>query len=108
MNLGTNIVFFLSITGFMGLQTAKSYGYIDVDWNKIKGDAIAPLDLVRMIEYIVMLADFFCVVRFSSMKFLVLTHVVLYRCVSIYHTIYFTHFGRLRRKNEYHPKFNKY
>mmetsp|Transcript_6132 Transcript_6132/g.14883 ORF Transcript_6132/g.14883 Transcript_6132/m.14883 type:complete len:126 (-) Transcript_6132:1558-1935(-) len=31
--------------GFMGLQTAKSYGYIDVDWNKIKGDAIAPLDL---------------------------------------------------------------
>ena len=52
MNVGTNILFILPIAGFMGLQTAKSYGYIDVDWNKIKGDAIAPLDLVRMIEHI--------------------------------------------------------
>ncbi|VEU44950.1 unnamed protein product [Pseudo-nitzschia multistriata] len=30
--------------GFMGLQTAKSMGYIDVDWTKIKDDAIKPLD----------------------------------------------------------------
>ena len=33
--------------GFMGLQAAKSYGYIDVDWNKVKDDAIKPLDAVR-------------------------------------------------------------
>lgn len=30
--------------GFMGLQGAKSLGYIDIDWNKIKDDAIKPLD----------------------------------------------------------------
>jgi len=30
--------------GFIGLQTAKSMGYIDVDWNKIRDDAIKPLD----------------------------------------------------------------
>jgi len=28
----------------MGLQTAKSMGYIDVDWKKIRDDAIQPLD----------------------------------------------------------------
>ena len=32
--------------GFMGLQTAKSMGYIDVHWDKIKDDAIKPLDAV--------------------------------------------------------------
>jgi len=32
--------------GFIGLQTAKSMGYIDVDWNKIRDDAIKPLDKV--------------------------------------------------------------
>jgi len=31
--------------GFIGLQTAKSHGYIDVDWDKIRGDAIKPLDV---------------------------------------------------------------
>lgn len=30
--------------GFMGLQGVKSLGYIDVDWNKVKQDAIKPLD----------------------------------------------------------------
>jgi uncharacterized membrane protein (Fun14 family) len=30
--------------GFMGLQGAKSLGYIDVNWNKIKDDALKPLD----------------------------------------------------------------
>mmetsp|Transcript_13564 Transcript_13564/g.28439 ORF Transcript_13564/g.28439 Transcript_13564/m.28439 type:complete len:127 (+) Transcript_13564:184-564(+) len=30
--------------GFVGLQTAKNMGYIDVDWNKIRDDAIRPLD----------------------------------------------------------------
>ncbi len=34
--------------GFIGVQTAASMGYIDVDWNKIKDDAIKPLDLVRV------------------------------------------------------------
>ena len=37
-----------SIVGFMGLQTAKSMGYIDVDWKKIRDDAIKPLDAVSM------------------------------------------------------------
>jgi len=32
--------------GFIGLQSAKSMGYIDVDWNKIRDDAIKPLDKV--------------------------------------------------------------
>ena len=32
----------------MGLQTAKSMGYIDVDWDKIRDDAIKPLDTVRI------------------------------------------------------------
>lgn len=31
--------------GFVGLQSAKSMGYIDVDWMKIKDDAIKPLDM---------------------------------------------------------------
>jgi len=35
----------------MGLQTAKSMGYIDVDWNKIRGDAIKPLDTVSAIWF---------------------------------------------------------
>jgi len=30
--------------GFMGLQTAKSYGYIDVNWDKIREDSIKPID----------------------------------------------------------------
>lgn len=30
--------------GFMGLQTAKSMGYVDVNWQKIRDDAIKPLD----------------------------------------------------------------
>jgi uncharacterized membrane protein (Fun14 family) len=30
--------------GFMGLQGASSLGYVAVDWNKIKDDAIKPLD----------------------------------------------------------------
>ena len=30
----------------MGLQTAKSMGYIDVDWKKIRDDAIQPFDTV--------------------------------------------------------------
>jgi len=37
--------------GFMGMQTAKNMGYIDVDWNKIKDDAIKPLDMVSVTYY---------------------------------------------------------
>ena len=33
--------------GFIGVQTAASMGYINVDWNKIRDDAIKPLDAVR-------------------------------------------------------------
>ena len=32
--------------GFMGVQAASSSGYIDVDWDKIRADAIDPLDVV--------------------------------------------------------------
>lgn len=39
--------------GFMGLQTAKSLGYIDVNWDKIKDDAIKPLDVVSLKEHLV-------------------------------------------------------
>jgi uncharacterized membrane protein (Fun14 family) len=33
--------------GFIGVQAAASSGYLQVDWEKIKGDAIKPLDTVR-------------------------------------------------------------
>jgi len=33
--------------GFMGVQAAAASGYIDVDWNKVKDDAIKPFDTVR-------------------------------------------------------------
>ena len=32
--------------GFMGAQFASSTGYIDVDWNKVKTDAIKQIDTV--------------------------------------------------------------
>ena len=34
--------------GFMGAQAAQSTGYLDIDWNKVKDDAIKPLDTVRV------------------------------------------------------------
>jgi uncharacterized membrane protein (Fun14 family) len=34
--------------GFIGVQSAASLGYIDVDWTKVKNDAIKPLDAVRV------------------------------------------------------------
>ena len=37
------------------MQTAKNMGYIDVDWNKIKDDAIKPLDTVRITYYAVII-----------------------------------------------------
>jgi hypothetical protein len=37
------------------MQTAKSMGYIDVDWSKIRDDAIKPLDTVSMTYYAVMI-----------------------------------------------------
>jgi uncharacterized membrane protein (Fun14 family) len=33
-------------TGFVALQTAQSYGYIQLDWKKISDDAMKPLDTV--------------------------------------------------------------
>jgi uncharacterized membrane protein (Fun14 family) len=33
--------------GFIAVQTAVSAGYIEVDWNKVKGTALKPLDSVR-------------------------------------------------------------
>lgn len=34
--------------GFMGVQAAAASGYIDVDWEKVKGDAIKPFDTVSI------------------------------------------------------------
>lgn len=34
--------------GFMGAQAAAATGYIDIDWNKVKTDAIKPFDTVRI------------------------------------------------------------
>ena len=33
--------------GFVALQTAVSYGYLQVDWKKISDDAMKPIDAVR-------------------------------------------------------------
>ena len=45
--------------GFMGLQTAKSMGYIDIHWDKIKDDAIKPLDAVSFTkEHLVWIAHY--------------------------------------------------
>ena len=33
-------------TGFIALQTCVSYGYIEVDWGKVKDDAIKKVDTV--------------------------------------------------------------
>mmetsp|Transcript_23194 Transcript_23194/g.64299 ORF Transcript_23194/g.64299 Transcript_23194/m.64299 type:complete len:127 (-) Transcript_23194:1543-1923(-) len=30
--------------GFVGLQTMKHFGFVDVNWNKVKDSAIRPLD----------------------------------------------------------------
>ena len=34
--------------GFMGAQVAASSGYVDINWNKVKDDAIKPFDTVRV------------------------------------------------------------
>lgn len=33
--------------GFMGAQAAAASGYVDIDWNKVKDDAIKQIDTVR-------------------------------------------------------------
>jgi FUN14 domain-containing protein 1 len=37
--------------GFIGLQTASSFGYLQVDWDKIRDDAIKPLDTVSSLLF---------------------------------------------------------
>ena len=37
-------------TGFIALQTAASLGYIDVNWTKVKDDAIKKVDVVSETE----------------------------------------------------------
>ena len=32
--------------GFVALQTCASYGYLTIDWDKVKGDAIKKVDTV--------------------------------------------------------------
>ena len=45
--VGKAVAFVVGI-GFVGLQTAVSMGYIDVDWSKVKNDALKPLDIVSI------------------------------------------------------------
>lgn len=45
--IGKMVAFVIGI-GFIGIQSAVSAGYIDVDWGKIKDDALKPLDQVRL------------------------------------------------------------
>lgn len=44
--VGKALAFVVGV-GFVGLQLTVSAGYIDVDWGKIKDDALKPLDSVR-------------------------------------------------------------
>mmetsp|Transcript_37226 Transcript_37226/g.77284 ORF Transcript_37226/g.77284 Transcript_37226/m.77284 type:complete len:124 (-) Transcript_37226:162-533(-) len=41
--IGKAVAFIIGV-GFMGIQGAVSAGYIEVDWNKVKDDAIAQVD----------------------------------------------------------------
>lgn len=45
--VGKAVAFVVGI-GFVGLQTAASMGYINVDWRKVKEDALKPLDTVSI------------------------------------------------------------
>jgi uncharacterized membrane protein (Fun14 family) len=45
--VGKAVAFVVGI-GFVGLQTAVSMGYINVDWVKVKNDALKPLDTVSI------------------------------------------------------------
>ena len=44
--VGKAVAFVIGV-GFVGLQTASHMGYIDVNWIKIRDDALKPLDTVR-------------------------------------------------------------
>merc|ERR1712130_123500 len=41
--VGRAVAFLVGVT-FIGLQTAVSMGYIDVDWSKVKDDAVKTID----------------------------------------------------------------
>ena len=36
--------------GFMGAQAAAASGYIEIDWDKVKNDAIKPFDTVSIFD----------------------------------------------------------
>lgn len=44
--LGKAVAFIIGV-GFVGVQSAVYAGYIQVDWLKIRDDAMKPLDTVR-------------------------------------------------------------
>ena len=44
--IGKAVAFVIGV-GFIGLQSAVSMGYIDVKWDKVKSDAMRPLDTVN-------------------------------------------------------------
>lgn len=46
--IGKAVAFVVGV-GFVGLQGAVYGGYLDVDWMKIKDDALKPLDTVSIL-----------------------------------------------------------
>ena len=44
--VGKAMAFVIGV-GFIGVQTVVHFGYIDVNWTKVRDDAIKPLDTVR-------------------------------------------------------------
>ena len=50
--IGKVIAFAIGVS-FIGLQSAVSAGYIDVNWEKVQEDAIKPIDTVRVFFVVV-------------------------------------------------------
>mmetsp|Transcript_25182 Transcript_25182/g.62081 ORF Transcript_25182/g.62081 Transcript_25182/m.62081 type:complete len:89 (-) Transcript_25182:41-307(-) len=46
--VGKAVAFVIGV-GFIGVQSAVYSGYITVDWGKVSGDAMKPLDTVSLI-----------------------------------------------------------
>lgn len=88
------------MVGFMGLQTAKSMGYIDVDWQKIRDDAIKPLDTVSINECIVIVA--ICSSRRGQSRRMrhLSPNIVVSMRTYLSSTFFFTNFGRRRLLDE--------
>ena len=54
--------------GFIAVQTCVSYGYLEVDWNKVKDDAVKKVDTVSF--FLLFVFFFFCYKQNKSRKML--------------------------------------